>query len=520
MVQIMSNTKSFLWGCRGSTLRALMIGLIMCPSYVLYGYSSASIGNLLTIHNWTAVFPQIDTVHVTGSTKSQHSTLQGAVVAMFTIGGLFGALACAPLGDIFGRRKVIFASALISLVGQILEVTAFGLPQFIVGRLLLGFGVGGSSATVPVWQSECSPAKYRGSNVCLVGTFISLGYTITSWASFGLLRVDNSAVQWRAVLAIPSLFCIPILGFIFLLPESPRWLIRVGRREEAIICLAKLKDLEIDAPELLSEIYGIEQSLEETQSGASAFKDLFKLGDEKLLFRLGICCLLQFFQEMSGSTVVAIYGNTIFQNLKLDVRTSKILTASTLTWKMLSGLVSFFTVDRVGRRPLFMISGAGVCSSMVALAVATSMPSTNHSASIASVFFIFLFNFFVPIGFLGVNYLYCTEIAPIRLRVPMVAISTANHWLWNFTITMVTPVAFDQIGPRYWIVFVVVSSLIPISVFFLFPETVGRNLEEIDLAFRESKSIFSVVSNARRISKREAGALSFEKEEEQRIEKL
>lgn len=426
----MSATESFLWGCRGATLRWLMIGLIMCPAYVLYGYSSASIGNLLIVQDWTATFPEIDTVHTTGAVKSQHATLQGAVVAMFTIGGLFGALSCVPLGDRYGRRKVIFGSAVTSLVGQILEVTAFGVPQFIVGRLILGFGVGGLSATVPIWQSECSPAKDRGSNVCLVGTFISLGYTFTSWISLGMFQVKTGAAPWRVVLAIPPLFCFMVMFFIFQLPESPRWLVRVNRMEEATNNLAQLKNLAVDDILITTEITGIHLSLEETESNASSFMDLFKMGDEKLLFRLGICCLLQFFQEMSGSTVVAIYGNTIFQDLQLDTQTSKILTGATLTWKMMAGLVSFLTVDRVGRRPLFMISGAGVCSCMIALAISTSFPATNTSASIASVFFIFLFNFFVPVGFLGVNYLYCTEIAPIRLRVPIVAMSTANHWLW------------------------------------------------------------------------------------------
>ena len=353
-VRTMAIRTSFLWGCRGAKLRSLMIGLIMCPAYILYGYSSASIGTLLTLPDWTSHFPAIDTVHVKGATKSQHSTLQGAVVAMFTIGGLFGALSCVPLGDLYGRRKIIFACATIALVGQILETTAFGLPQFIVGRLLLGFGVGGSSATVPIWQSECSPAKDRGSNVCLVGAFISLGYTLASWISFGLSTVPGAAA-WRVVLAIPPLFCFIIMGFIFLLPESPRWLVRVNRREEAVRALAELKNLDIDSQEIIAEIVGIEMSLEETRSNASNLTDLFKMGEEKLLFRLGICCVLQFFQEMSGSTVIAIYGNTIFHNLQLDSRTSRILTGATLTWKMLAGLVSFFTVDRFGRRPLFMI---------------------------------------------------------------------------------------------------------------------------------------------------------------------
>lgn len=95
-----------------------------------------------------------------------------------------------------------------------------------------------------------------------------------------------------------------------------------------------------------------------------------------------------------------------------------------------------------------MISGAGMSMCMACLAVTASFPSTNESASIASAIFIFLFNSFYPFGFLGGNFLYCTEVAPVRLRVAMNSVSTANHWLWNFVVTMVTPVALDTIGFR------------------------------------------------------------------------
>jgi hypothetical protein len=89
-----------------------------------------------------------------------------------------------------------------------------------------------------------------------------------------------------------------------------------------------------------------------------------------------------------------------------------------------------------------MFSGAGMACCMLALAVASSFPKTNRSAQIASALFVFLFNFFIPIGFLGANFLYCAEVAPTRLRVKMGGISTANHWLWNFVVNMVTPVSF------------------------------------------------------------------------------
>jgi MFS family permease len=118
------------------------------------------------------------------------------------------------------------------------------------------------------------------------------------------------------------------------------------------------------------------------------------------------------------------------QGLGMDAETSRALSGGALTWKFLSCFVAFFTIDRYGRRKLFMFSGVGMACCMMSLAVASSFPKTNYPAQIASALFVFLFNFFIPIGFLGANFLYCTEVAPTRLRVPMAGISTANHWLW------------------------------------------------------------------------------------------
>lgn len=109
---------------------------------------------------------------------------------------------------------------------------------------------------------------------------------------------------------------------------------------------------------------------------------------------------------------------------------ARALTGGALTWKFLSSFIAFFTIDRFGRRALFMVSGAGMSCCMIALAVATSFGAENTAAQIAAGVFIYFFNTFVPIGFLGANFLYCTEVAPLRLRMAMSSISTANHWLW------------------------------------------------------------------------------------------
>jgi MFS family permease len=192
------------------------------------------------------------------------------------------------------------------------------------------------------------------------------------------------------------------------------------------------------------------------------------MGEDKLAYRFGLCILLQFFQQMSGTNLISVYASTIFQQgLGMSAYDSKLLSAGTLTWKFLSCFVAFFCIDRFGRRVCFMVSGGGMAACMVALAVATSFPHDNYGASVAAAFFVYLFCFFTPIGFLGANFLYCTEVAPIRLRVAMASISTANHWLWNFAVAMITPVAINNIGYKYYIVYACIGACIPVTVYFL-----------------------------------------------------
>lgn len=147
-----------------------------------------------------------------------------------------------------------------------------------------------------------------------------------------------------------------------------------------------------------------------------------------------------------------------------------------------------------------MVSGVGMTLCMTSLAIAGSFPRSDFAASVSSVLFVFLFNFFVPIGFLGCNFLYSTEVAPLKLRVAMSSVSTANHWLWNFVVALVTPVAIDNIGWKYFILFASIGATIPVSVFFFFPETMGQSLEQIDGSFRESRTIRDVVKMSKKLS--------------------
>lgn len=288
-----------------------------------------------------------------------------------------------------------------------------------------------------------------------------------------------------------------VMATVMFMPESPRWLVRKNRVDEARSTLCALKDQPEDSAEIEAEIVGIELSLEDTAANGASLKDLLKPGPDRLPYRFGLCILLQFFQQMSGTNVVSVYSTIIYQDgLGMNGEISRILSGGTLTFKFLSCFVAFFAIDRFGRRVCFIVSGLGMSLCMMSLCIATSFDD-NHSASIAAAFFVYFFCFFVPIGFLGANFLYCAEIAPIKLRVAMASISTANHWLWNFVVAMITPVAIDTIGYRYWIVYAVIGICIPVSVFFLYPETAGRSLEEIETIFRDSPSIMGTVRYAK-----------------------
>lgn len=271
-------------GLRGRSLDIAMMALIVAPSFILFGYNQAGIGGLLTIPNWVKTFPMIDTSSktLTAAEKSHNSTIQGVVVATFVLGALTGALSCIWTGDILGRRKQIFVGAICTLIGEAICCSSFGLGQFIVGRTTIGLGVGMLSATVPVWQSECSGSKNRGRHVVLDGLFICVGYTLESWINLGFFQIKTGSLSWRVPLALPIIVSIVLGTSIFFMPESPRWLVRMGRVQEATANFSALKDLPLDDRLIEAEISGIEYALEETSGKAASLKDIFKDNPDKL----------------------------------------------------------------------------------------------------------------------------------------------------------------------------------------------------------------------------------------------
>ncbi|OGE48088.1 hypothetical protein PENARI_c032G03697 [Penicillium arizonense] len=500
------------FGLTGPALARARIVLIVVPAFLLFGFNQSNIGGVLQYPSFIKYFPGLDTANTEGSTKSTNAKVQGTVVAIYTIGCLIGALGVTQVGNRIGRRKSLILVSIVATVGLLIQATSFSLGQLVFGRILSGIGNGGVNAIVPVWQSECTKPRSRGKNVVIIGIFIATGIAAAGWTNYGLSHLSHSEVAWRLPLCLPIIFTLILIFATWWFPESPRWLISRGRDEEAraaMVTLAGPKNANHEG--ITQEIRAISNALQEASTSERGFSDLFKHNRQRLFYRLCLAVGINFAAQMTGANAISYYGTTIFQaSLGLPEQRASLLNAGVLTWKIFAAVSAYLTVDRFGRRPLFVISGLGMGVSMASLAVSVWVLQDHYTyaASVAATFFLFFYMTFFPLGFLGANFLYSTEIAPQDLRMHLSAIGTATHWLFNFVIAEITPVAFVTIKYRYYIVYAVIAFSVSMLIFFFFPETKGFSLEEMDNLFREPEHWWQVTKYSQAL--RKCGVLELE----------
>ena len=345
--------------------------------------------------------------------------------------------------------------------------TSFSFAQFIVSRIFLGFGTGGVIATTSVWQSELSKASSRGSHVSAFGIFCGIGLTLALFVDYGCSFVASS-FSWRFPLALPMLLSFIAMTTIFTLPESPRWLCKAGRTAEA----AEILDLvHQDAQVVEKELNDIRVSLD--LSGSVGLGSLLEMGTQRVFHRVLIGCVAQMMLQLTGVNSITYYASSLFElQLGFSPKLSQLLAASSQLCIILGSAICSFTVDRFGRRSLMLFSAASMSLCFAFMAGLVSHPE-NEAGLKAAAFFVFLYYVCYTIGFLGIPFLYASEIAPAKQRAQICGISTAVSWLFNFLVAEVTPIAFTDIGWRYFIVYCVLNAAWVPIIYFFFPETKG-----------------------------------------------
>ncbi|TFY54378.1 hypothetical protein EVJ58_g8903 [Rhodofomes roseus] len=465
---------------RGRRLTAAL-AFVAGTGFTLFGYDQGVMSALLTANQFESTFPQVKTGD---GQPSNHATLQSFIVAIYEIGCLVGALSNLWLGDRLGRRKTIVLGGIIMIIGAILQTTSFSYSQMIVARIVTGLGNGLNTSTVPSYHAECSPAAKRGSFIMIEGSLITFGIMISYWIDFAFYWLTGSSAQWRVPIALQILLAVMMVGGIFFLPESPRWLAKHGRNAEALAVIAALENKDYTAESVQLTYHGIREALaaEGTNSPArSPIREVFTNGRSQNFRRACIGVVNQCFQQISGINLITYYATLLFQRLGINDVNSRIIAAANGTEYFLASIIAIFLIDRVGRRPLMLFGSVGQMATMIILAVLGSVDSSG--AKVASAVFLFVFNSFFAIGWLGMTWLYPAEIVGLRIRAPANAFSTASNWIFNFVVVMVTGPAFNSIGWKTYIVFAALNAFIIPIVYFFFPETAGRSLEDMDVIF-------------------------------------
>ncbi|KAF3986486.1 hypothetical protein FT663_04864 [Candidozyma haemuli var. vulneris] len=462
----------------------------MCGvGFFLFGYDQGVMGSLLTLPTFRARFPEMDTV---SNEELSYAIHQGLVIGLYAVGCLVGALATMYIGDKFGRVKMIFWGCVIIVIGGILQAAATNTDFLVTARVISGVGNGLLTATVPLYAAECSKANSRGKSLCIHGSLITLGIAVSYWIDFAFYFTEQfGEVSWRFPIAFQLIFPVGICCFGTTFPESPRWLMGQSRREEAAKVFAALYDKPPSSAYVQSLCDDIAKSLDaEIKAGGNKFsvKNLLKQGPRKNFQRVNLAGWSQVMQQICGINLITYYAGTIFEEyIGMDALESRILAACNGTEYFLASLIPIFVIEKFGRRKLFLFGTAGQCLSMLLLYVCMEIAEQgNDGGSIGAAVMLFAFNSFFGMSLLSLTWLYPPEVSSLEVRAPTTAISTACNWGFNFLVVMITPICFNSIDHHTYLIFFGINFCMVPVFYFLYPETRGRTLEEMDLIFADT----------------------------------
>ncbi|QIW99834.1 hypothetical protein AMS68_005352 [Peltaster fructicola] len=462
-------------GLTGQRL-SFMVSVVATCGFLLFGYDQGVMSGIISAKPFNTIFPE-----------TTNGTWQGFVTAIYEVGCLLGAIFQLFFGDRLGRRRAIIAGGIIMILGVIIQVTPMAghnaTAQFIIGRTITGVGNGINTSTIPTYQAECSKTTNRGLLICIEGGVIAFGTLIAYWIDFGA-SYGSPDLTWRLPIAFQIIFGLFVSTFMFWLPESPRWLLSRDRHDEAVTVLAALRGVHRDSEEVQLQAGIIVDSLRASghAGGNTPFKALFTGGKTQHFRRAMLGVSSQFFQQIGGCNAVIYYFPILFeQSIGQTHEISLLLGGVNMIVYSIFATTSWFIIERVGRRKLFLIGTVGQCLSMV-IVFAALIPGTPSAAKGAAVG-LFTYIAFFGATWLPLPWLYPAEINPIATRAKANALATCSNWLWNFTIVFITPIMLQNIGWGTYLFFAIINACFLPFIYFLYPETAGRSLEEIDLIF-------------------------------------
>ncbi|CZS79679.1 unnamed protein product [Fusarium graminearum] len=478
---------------------------------IFFGYDSGYINGV----NGSKFF--IEQVEGRGATKLSESH-QSLIVSILSCGTFFGALIAGDLADRIGRKWTVIMGCIIYSIGVAIQmITGHGDPLacIVVGRLVAGLGVGFESAIVILYMSEICPKSVRGALVAGYQFCITIGLLLAACIVYGTENM-YSMKSYQIPIGIQFPWAVILAVGLFFLPDSPRYFVKRGQIEKAVDALARVRGQPKDSKYVQSEIAEIvaneeyERQIIPSTSWFGSWANCFKgsLWDGKSNLRRTILgTSMQMMQQWTGVNFIFYYSTPFLQSTGAIDNVFLISLVFTLV-NVCSTPLSFWTVERFGRRSILLIGALGmlICQFLVAIIGVTvgfnhthssptaddpdRMIANNISAVNAQIAFIAIFIFWFASTWGPGAWIVIGEIFPIPIRSRGVGLSTASNWLWNTIIAVITPyMVGENRGNLKSSVFFIWGGLCTcafVYTYFLVPETKGLSLEQVDKMMEET----------------------------------
>jgi sugar porter (SP) family MFS transporter len=400
---------------------------------------------------------------------------EGLIVGAVTLGALVAAMAAGVLADRGGRRMTNVAAGVVFAVASLLCAAANSVPTLVAGRFLVGCGIGLTSVGGPMYIAEASPARVRGTFVSLFQLAVTVGILL----AYIVCAALAPAAAWRWMLGLAAVPGVLLAVGMAFMPESPRWLVKRGRRRDARAVLVQI-DPHGDPD---ADLALLERDL--AAEGQGTWSELLERGVRSaLLVGVGLAV----FQQVTGINAVIYYAPQIFQaaGFTSDL-TSLAATTGIGTINVLATFIAIWLVDRVGRKPLLIAGVLGMVATLAVLGVAFRTDSGASVAALSRITVVCLAAYIVFFAFsLGpIVWLMISEIYPLRNRAQAVAVSTAANWGANFLVSLTFPIMTARFGsaPTFF-TYAALGVLTLLFVIAKVPETKGKTLEEISKFWR------------------------------------
>ncbi|OAL28691.1 hypothetical protein AYO20_09415 [Fonsecaea nubica] len=430
-------------------------------------------------------YEYLDLTMGTSHTTSVTSTAN----ALYFLGSFVSCCIITAIGDRIGRKKTMWISLFFIIIGSALQTGTRNVAMYQVSRVITGMGTGSLFSTVPVYQSEISPPHFRGFLVGQAGVFSAGGYSLASWVGYGcFFASDKGTFGFRFPISVGCMLAVVMLGLSFIIPESPRWLIEHGYEDEGIRLLSRLHpDRDAASSDHFARLEAVEIKKQYELDEAIRRKEgKFGIVTRKSnLKRLFFSSFILWSSQAMGILVINNYSVQLYNALGYTGSRALLLGAGWISVTIPFNAVAPFLIDRLGRKIMFLIGSFLLCVCVAGEgALLKKFTDTgNDSYARGAIFFLYFFAFSYGTFIDASSWVYAAEIWPNHNRGTGNGIAFAACYASTICWTQSAPIGFENIGWKFYMVFVANSILCFVVVLLFYPETRNLPLEEIPKLF-------------------------------------